>query len=68
MFNKLLKYVVPGAGLSALAGNAMAVTDYSSITAAVDFADVATGIVGVLAAVALVMVAFKGGKMLIRAI
>jgi hypothetical protein len=42
--------------------------DYSSITSAVDFAAVSTAIITVLAAVALVLVAYKGGKLLMKAL
>ena len=43
-------------------------TDYSAITGAVDWSSVATGIVTVFAAGATVIVAFVGGKFLLRAI
>jgi hypothetical protein len=68
--NMLLKIAAPVTGLASLAGasSAMAVTDYSAITDAVDFGTVATAIVTVLAAVAVVLIAFKGGKLLLAAV
>lgn len=57
------------AGLAALAQNAMAgATDYSAITGAADWSTVTTGIITVFAAGAAVVVAFVGGKFLLRAI
>lgn len=60
-----------GAGLLALVVSSVAMAtppDYSAITAAVDFSTVITGIVATMALLAAVYVAFKGGKLLIRAV
>lgn len=63
--NAVLKY----GALSALAVSpAFAATDYSSITSGVDWASVSTAIISVFAAAAAVLVAFTGGKFLLRAI
>jgi hypothetical protein len=61
------KLAVVGGSLAALPSFATA-TDYSGITGAVDFATVATGIVAVFALLAVALVAYKGGKLLLRAI
>lgn len=42
--------------------------DLTPITAAVDFSDVATGIIAVTALVAAVRVAFVGARMLLRSV
>ena len=42
--------------------------DYSAITSAADWSTVATAIISIFAAGALVLVAFVGGKFLLRAI
>jgi len=67
-FLKKLLAVVAVPSLAITSSAAMAVTDYSEITDAVDFATVATAIVTVLAAVAVVLIAFKGGKLLLAAV
>lgn len=64
--NTLLSLVL--VGLASISPSAFAVTDYSAITGAVDFATVATGVVAVFALVAVVLVAMKGGRMLMSAI
>lgn len=65
------KMAAPAVGLAALAGTSAAMatgTDYTAITSAVDWSTVATGIVSIMALGAAVIVAFVGGKFLIRAI
>lgn len=58
-----------GFGLLALVGSAAAMatptTDYDAIVAAVDWADVITGIGSVAALIAAVLVVKKGSKMLL---
>lgn len=69
--NAVKKYAprlaVVGGGLAALPSFATG-TDYSAITGAVDWSSVATGIVSIFALGAAVIVAFVGGKFLLRAI
>jgi hypothetical protein len=50
------------------AGAVMAQTAYDDITAAVDWADVVTGIVAIAALVAAVLVVMRGSRMLLRMI
>lgn len=59
--------IVGATAASAAALPAMA-QDYSAITAAADWATVATGVVTIFAALALVLVALKGGRKLLSAI
>lgn len=68
--NVVKKYLTPvlAAGSLMLANTAMAAADYSAITDAADWSTVATAIITVFAAAALVIVAFVGGKFLLRAI
>jgi hypothetical protein len=66
--NAALKIAAATSALT-VAGTAMATApDYSGITGAVDFSAVATAVITVLGSVALVYVAFKGGKLLLAAI
>ena len=46
----------------------MSADEVAAITGAVDFGTVVVGVSAVFAAVALVLIAMKGGKMLMRAI
>lgn len=67
--NVVRDIAAPVVGLGSMVGSSAAMAaDYTAITDAVDFTDVATAIVTVLAAVALVLIAFKGGKLLLAAI
>lgn len=67
--SKGLKVVVAVAALVAASGaHADLATMTTAITSAVDFAAIVTGIGVVIAAVAVVLVAMKGGKMLLAAI
>lgn len=72
MFNKVKVYaaICAVACLSVVAPEAAFATgpDYTTITAAVDWSAVSTAILAVFALVAGVMVVFKGGKMLLKAI
>lgn len=56
----LLTLAVPGLALAGGGG-----TDYDAITAAVDWADVITGIAAIAALVAAVLVVKRGAKMLL---
>lgn len=47
---------------------AMAQADYSTITDAVDWSSVAEAVIAVFALIAVVYVAFKGGKLILKAI
>lgn len=60
--------VLPGLGLTLAAGAASAQTAYDGITGAVDFTDVTTAVLAVFALIAAVYVAFKGGKIILRAV
>jgi hypothetical protein len=67
MFKKTLQYF--GAAVaSAFATASMAQTDYSAISGAADWSDVIPVVLGVMGAAALLYVAFKGGKIGLRAI
>lgn len=72
MLNQVKKYAgrtLAVVGTVAAAPMAMAdAPDYTSITTAVDWSTVSTGIITVFAAGAAVLVAFVGGKFLLRAI
>lgn len=74
----MLKKIVPGfialcaavflPAVSMVMPSVAVAADYSAITGAVDWEDVATAIITIVAAGALVVVAFIGAKLLIRAI
>ena len=60
-----------GTGLVAATPLAMAAgtaPDYSAITGAVDYSAISTAVITILSAVAVCIVAYNGGKMLISAI
>lgn len=59
--------LVTGLGLAASAANA-AEPVYTSITSAADWTSVAAGVITIFAALALVLVALKGGRKLLSAI
>lgn len=70
-FNVVKKVAAPavGAGVLLATDAAMATgTDYSALTSAADWSSVATGVITVFAAGAAVIVAFVGGKFLLRAL
>jgi hypothetical protein len=67
MFNQVRKYGV-GAALVSVTAPAFAGSPYASITAAVDWADVSTGIVAIAALIAAVLVVKRGSGMLLRMI
>lgn len=56
------------ASLLSVALPASAVADYTAITSAVDYTAAATAIVAIFALVAVMFVAWKGGKMVLNAI
>ena len=56
-----------GAALVAGAANAAGI-DYTTLTSSVDFTTATTAVLSVFAALALILVAFKGGKLVLRAI
>lgn len=66
-FRNLSAFVLGFAAIM-LAGVASAQTDYDAITAAVDWADVITGIGVVAAAVAGVLIVMRGSRMLLAMI
>ncbi|MCR9089893.1 MAG: hypothetical protein NXI11_00890 [Proteobacteria bacterium] len=55
------RYTATGAGLTVASTGAMAQTDYSVITSAVDWAPVVAIILAIFASAAVVLVAMKGG-------
>ena len=57
-----------GAGALVLSGSAHATSAYSAITSAAVWTDAAADVVLVFAALAVVLVALKGGRMVLRAI
>lgn len=61
-------YAATGAGLTVASTGAIAQTDYSAITGAVDWSDVGGLIIAILAGVAGVMVAWKAGAWVVSAI
>lgn len=65
---KFSKLLVPVTALVGVGSNAFAVTAYDSITAAVNWADVITGITAIAALVAAVLVVKRGSGFLLRMI
>lgn len=69
LMNVVKKYGPGVAGFTLLpVGAALAVPDYTAITAAADWTTVAAGVITIFAALALVLVALKGGRKLLSAI
>lgn len=71
MFGKVGALVTTGVAIVASSApkQALAVgTDYSALTSAGDFTTAATAIVTIFAALALAIVAWKGGKMVLSAL
>lgn len=65
---KLYQKLTALAVLTGASASSHAVTAYDSITGAADWGDVTTGVVAIFAAVAGVLVVFRGGRMLLGAI
>lgn len=63
--NRLMKYVLPVVAFAAPAAFATPAGDYDAIVAAVDWADVITGIGAIAALIAAVLIVRKGSRMLL---
>lgn len=55
-------------GTALTTGTALAQTDYSTLTDAVDWSDVSVALLAVGAAIVTIMVVFKGIKLVVRAV
>lgn len=62
------KAVAAGAVATVASGAAMAQSDYDPITGAVDWGDVGTAAILIMAGVAAVFVLFRGGRLILSAI
>ena len=64
--NNAVRNTAVGTALMGLAGSALAQTDYSALTSAVDWSDVGTALLAVGGAIIAIFVVMKGIKLVTR--